>query len=274
MLPFFFFYSPAEKISVDLNEVEDYAVFANILLAAILLSGITYAALSFHLLRRHQAKIEDNFSYTEGISLQWLRVCIIAMALIFLTAAIVIVMRDVFHFSFPFNPEFAFYLLMISFILYVGYFGIRFENILYSPSPASMGTQEAPAEKYVKSGIRAEEAREGYQKLLRYMEKEKPFLQPKLSLTALADCLGMSTNQLSQIINQQAGVHFHDFINSYRMQEFIKLAEMNKHYSLLALAFEAGFNSKSSFNLVFKRQTGLSPSQYLASKASTPQERL
>ncbi|MGC9332473.1 MAG: helix-turn-helix domain-containing protein, partial [Bacteroidales bacterium] len=74
-------------------------------------------------------------------------------------------------------------------------------------------------------------------------------------------------NQLSQIINQQAGVNFYDFVNKYRIEEFLHIAKKNKNFSLLAMALDAGFNSKSSFNYIFKKQKGLSPSQYLAKKA-------
>ena len=82
------------------------------------------------------------------------------------------------------------------------------------------------------------------------MATEKPYLEPKLSLAQLADSLGVLPNHLSQIINQYEGKNFYDFVNSYRVDEFIALAkkDTNKNFNLLGLAFEAGFNSKSSFN--------------------------
>jgi AraC-like DNA-binding protein len=95
------------------------------------------------------------------------------------------------------------------------------------------------------------------------MEEKKPYLNPKLSLQELAQNLDISSNRLSQIINQQAEVNFHDFINQYRIEEFLRNAKSNKNYSLLALALDAGFNSKSSFNHIFKKQKGISPSLYL-----------
>ncbi|MCK4735219.1 MAG: AraC family transcriptional regulator, partial [Methanophagales archaeon] len=59
-------------------------------------------------------------------------------------------------------------------------------------------------------------------------------------------------------------MNFHDFINKYRVEEFKKLAKESPHYSILALAFEAGFNSKSSFNSNFKNHTGETPSHYIS----------
>jgi len=96
------------------------------------------------------------------------------------------------------------------------------------------------------------------------MEEKKPYLNPRLSLSDLSRELDISSNQLSQIINQQAGVNFHDFVNKYRVDEFLQNANSNKSFSLLALALDSGFNSKSSFNYIFKKQKGISPSQYLS----------
>ncbi|MFC2443179.1 MAG: helix-turn-helix domain-containing protein, partial [Capnocytophaga ochracea] len=72
-------------------------------------------------------------------------------------------------------------------------------------------------------------------------------------------------NHLSQIINQYEEKNFYDFVNSYRVEEFITLAkkDIDKNFNLLGLAYEAGFNSKSSFNQVFKKITGKTPSEFV-----------
>jgi len=77
--------------------------------------------------------------------------------------------------------------------------------------------------------------------------------------------LGVLPNHLSQIINQYEEKNFYDFVNSYRVEEFITLAkkDIDKNFNLLGLAYEAGFNSKSSFNQVFKKITGKTPSEFL-----------
>jgi len=124
--------------------------------------------------------------------------------------------------------------------------------------------QKLSSVKYKNSGISAELATKLYEKAMKLMEEQKPYLNPRLSLTDLARQLDISSNQLSQIINQQGGVNFHDFVNRYRVEEFLQNAKSNKNYSLLALALDAGFNSKSSFNYIFKKQKGISPSQYLS----------
>lgn len=270
MSNFFFFYSAAEKRLVDSGQVTDFKTFSIILLVAILFSGLVYAVLSYRLTLRQKHKIEALFSDHEGISLQWLRYCILGIGFVFLSAMMVFLLRDGMGFHFAFNPELIIYTILIGFIFYLGYFGIKHENI-FTNKPETGSWEQADAgttEKYKNSGLTQELSELKYQDLLKVMEVEKPYLQPKLTLSDLAGCFEISPNQLSQIINQQAKMNFHDFVNQYRVEAFLANARKNKHYNILALAFDAGFNSKSSFNTIFKKQKGLSPTQYLAKMAS------
>jgi len=266
MFKFFFLYSASEKIQVDKGEINDFHAFSVVLLIAILISGLVYAVLSYSLTLKYGNKLKERFSFSEGISLKWLRYCIVSIGLFFLLAVIVFLLRDGLNYSFPFNPEYIFYSILIIFIFYIGYFGIKHENIFVNiPLPENGETnQEASITKYKNSGMSAEIASELHEKLLKFMEEKKPYLNPRLSLSDLSRELDISSNQLSQIINQQAGVNFHDFVNKYRVDEFLQNANSNKSFSLLALALDSGFNSKSSFNYIFKKQKGISPSQYLS----------
>ncbi|MCB2196420.1 MAG: helix-turn-helix domain-containing protein [Bacteroidetes bacterium] len=266
MTSFFFFYTAKEKLMVDSGELKDFETFSLLLLIAIFVSGLSYSIFAFRLTIQHKHKIENQFSYHEGISLKWLRYCIISMGLVFLFAVFVFIVRDAMNVSFPFNPEYLFYTIMIALIFYIGYFGIKQENIFIS-NPAITNDEsekKSSTEKYKHSGMKEEVAIQLYEKLLQFMDQEKPFLNPKLNLAELAAKLEITTNQLSQIINQQAGVNFHDFVNKYRIEEFLQRAKTNRTFSLLALALDSGFNSKSSFNYIFKKQKGVSPSQYIA----------
>jgi AraC-like DNA-binding protein len=268
MMNFFLFYSPEEKLMVDRGEVNDFRVFSIVLLMAIFISGLAYSILSYLLTIKHKHRIDRHFSYREGISLRWLRYCILAIGLVFLSAIMVYLLRDLVGIPFRFNPEYIIYTILIVFIFYIGYFGIKHENIFIStpPLPTPGATTANRGEKYKHSGVDHDLARELYEKLVRIMDQEKPYLEPKLSLTELAQRMGISPNHLSQVINQEAKVNFHDFVNRYRVEEFLHMAPEKSHYSLLALALESGFNSKSSFNYIFKKQKGISPSQYLSKK--------
>ena len=118
--------------------------------------------------------------------------------------------------------------------------------------------------KYQRSGLKPDALNQHHQKLLEFMDTKKPYLEPKLNLGDLAKQLEISPNQLSQVINQKEQANFHDFVNRYRIEEFINQAKQNRQYSLLAIALDSGFNSKSSFNSVFKKQKGMTPSAFIA----------
>jgi adenylate cyclase len=96
------------------------------------------------------------------------------------------------------------------------------------------------------------------------MKKELPFLNPGLTLRLLADQLEIHPNQLSWLINDQFDKNFNEFVNSYRIGHFKQLAidPANQHISLIGLAYESGFNSKTVFNTAFKKAEGITPSQY------------
>jgi AraC-like DNA-binding protein len=101
-----------------------------------------------------------------------------------------------------------------------------------------------------------------------FMIAEKPYKNADLSVSDLAEMLGTKPHVLSRIINDSYHKNFRDFVNTYRIEEFIRLANTKefKHYTFLALAQEVGFNSKSTFNLAFKKMTNQSPREYFKSK--------
>ncbi len=270
MSNFFFFYTPQEKLMLIIGEIQDYRTFSIISLVAMLISGLTYSILSYQLTIKHKRKIGNNFSYSEGINITWLRYCILSIALVFLSATVIYIVRDALGVQFSFNVEYIIYMIIIGFVFYIGYFGIKHENIFVNNSQAEKTEVEENnvGEKYKNSAIDPDLADELYRKLLNIMVNEKPYLNPKLNLSGLAQLLEISPNQLSQIINQEAKVNFHDFVNGYRVEEFIQNANENKKFSLLALALDSGFNSKSSFNNIFKKQKGLSPSIFLSKQTN------
>ncbi len=111
----------------------------------------------------------------------------------------------------------------------------------------------------------SEEEKELMTRLLEEMVENKIFKDPDLNISKLAKHLGVKKYILSKLINEHISKSFRDFINEYRINEFIELATSNKYkkFTFLALGYEVGFNSKSTFNLTFKKITGFSPSEYL-----------
>lgn len=105
-------------------------------------------------------------------------------------------------------------------------------------------------------------------KLDTLMKSEKPYRNPELSVADLSEMLGTKSHILSKVINECFEKNFRDFVNKYRVEEFIALANTveYKRYTFLALAQEVGFNSKSTFNLAFKKLTNQNPRDYFKSR--------
>ena len=102
-------------------------------------------------------------------------------------------------------------------------------------------------------------------KLSELMENEKPYLNPDLSLTELAKVLKTNTTILSAVINQRFGRNFNDFINAFRIEEFLKLSKHKdyRNFTILAIAYDCGFNSKATFNRAAKKIKNSSPSELI-----------
>lgn len=262
MIPFFGL-SAAEKIEVFRNNGAGYENFNLVRHAAVITSGILYVILSTVALRQHRKRIASLYSNTEKVNLQWLQYLIFWIAAIWLFVLT--------------HIEELVYGSAVLFVGFIGYFGIRQMGIFGNAVPeektlaavdetGSISILEKP--KYQKSGLSAETADRIHKDLTQIMRDEKLFTQSELSLADLAARLNTPANYLSQVINEREGKNFYDYVNNLRIQEFIRVTgnPENQKYTLQALAEEAGFSSKSSFNRHFKKVTGKSPSEYLQYK--------
>ncbi|MBZ4035562.1 helix-turn-helix domain-containing protein [Flavobacterium sp. 17A] len=262
LMPFFSL-SFEEKLKVFQNEGKGYENLILILYSAILLSGIVYALLSLQKLSKHRKNISDQFSFNEKINLRWLQYLILGSSIIWI---VVIFYEDEYIFSF-----------VVFYLMFIGYFGIKQvgiftnqsvnENAFLTISANENIEIETVSEKvkYEKSGLSNTELQSIHQKLNEIMTNEKLYKNPDLTLTELSQKLNVHPNVLSQVINSAEGTNFYDYINSQRVEEFQKLILLpeNQKFTLLSVAFECGFNSKTAFNRNFKKVTGLSPSEYL-----------
>lgn len=283
MIPFFNL-SSAEKINVYRNKGAGYETLIQVCSIAIIISGIAYVTASLFLLRRYRRSIEDEFSNIEKINLAWLRYLIYGIAVIWIAVI--------------FGDDSIIFGTTVLFVFFLGFFGIRQTGIFTLAHPPIPKLQTLPAEeiakesnipfyqelppdkganqpeitttispkiKYEKSGLGGEQAAKMYKLLAGCMADQKPFADSEITLAALARTLDVHPNHLSQVINSYEGKNFYDYINFHRVEEFKKLALLpdNRNYTLLSLAYECGFNSKTSFNRNFKKVTGISPSEYL-----------
>jgi AraC-like DNA-binding protein len=266
MIPYLF--SSAErKQLINQGLIDDYSTFISVSLFAFIISALSYAVASYRLLKKYNDLTNQNFAYSETIDLHWLKTFIWGMGLTFLIATMIILLENGFGIDFGFNTDLVFFMLIITFIFYLGFSGIRHRNIFSDSSSTEVRIAEPKtAGEYNRSGLKEEDAVKFHESLKELMNFKKPYLEPKLSLSDLANELNISINHLSQIINQYEEKNFFDFVNTYRVDEFKKrvIDPANINYSILAIALDSGFNSKSSFNQVFKKLTGKTPSQYLS----------
>lgn len=113
----------------------------------------------------------------------------------------------------------------------------------------------------------SEELKESKELVSDYFELEKPYLDPDLNLITLSRKLKMSRSQLSEVINEGFGKNFNDFVNSYRVEAVKQMLQdgKQKQLSLLGIAYDCGFSSKATFNRVFKKIAHTSPTEFLNS---------
>jgi len=122
----------------------------------------------------------------------------------------------------------------------------------------------------VEAGLQPREAEALTTRLVAVMDAERPYRQADLTLGDLAERVGTTPHRLSEVLNSQLGVSFYDFVNGYRVREVQSrlVGPDGARLTYLAIALEAGFASKSTFNAAFKKLTGMTPSAFRASRLS------
>jgi AraC-like DNA-binding protein len=219
-----------------------------------------YNTAIYKIVGRHKELIKRSESSIEKIDLHWIQNGIICFVVTFGLMLVLMVMAlmgidtmETFHVLIP---------LIVSFIIFtMGYLGLNQTDIPVIDEELSSPIQ---IRKYEKSTLKDDKADEYVIKIKDYMDKSKPYLDNELSLQKLSDKLCIHTHHLSQIINDNFNQNFFDFINSYRVEEAKRLlcGKETSQYTVLAVAEEAGFNSKTSFNTAFKKFTGMTPSEF------------
>jgi len=235
--------------------------------ACFFLSVTIYSILSFIQIRRHQVHLKDIVSFTsEKITLNWMKI----LSITFYVGYIVIFILggiDIIAGLIPFDPYILTFIFIAFFSFAYSFYAIRQPEMLDYPVAQREEDDiavQAGAEKYAKSGLRKEQAEAYLTKLLSYMDDEKPYLDGDMTIHHLAQKTGIPRHYITEVLNEKYGRNFFTFVNEYRVREVISRINDPKyqHYTILAIAFDAGFNSKSTFNTIFKAYTGKTPSEY------------
>jgi AraC-like DNA-binding protein len=230
-----------------------------------------YLRLSLNIINNHEAWVLRNFSNLKEITLMWLRKLIIYYRLLWVVWVPFVAMFLLF---FRFQLQYlsivlALYLLMLVLVyitLWIGLKGFGRGNIVL------IKAVEEKSENKNFSKLTDQEIQNHIEKINQLMVVEKVYLNENLNLRELAVHLKTDPNLISFILNNHLGGNFYDFVNRYRIEEVKhKLNSADyKHLSLLGIALESGFNSKTTFNRVFKQVMGVTPTEF--QKKTQPKE--
>lgn len=162
-----------------------------------------------------------------------------------------------------FGDPYKFSMHMITFFLYCIMIGLLFfPSILYG----NAAIQKEIKEKYSHSKLTNTEKETILDNLNTFMKGEhKPFLSEKISMAEIAKILKVSTQQISQVVNEKTNLNFNDYVNSFRIEEAKNMLLSNTYSKLTidAIAQKSGFRSKSAFYVAFKKHTGNTPKEYI-----------
>lgn len=220
-----------------------------------------YWALSYYQLNRHQKNIQLINADTAPVNLGWLKLLLGGIALIILLAYIQV----------SFKPQWLPVYLAYGYLaatLVICYCLLAQKEIYPFETPVLIEVEQVinPSKfKEDKKRLINQQTEALKNKLEHLMQTGKVYLDNELSLPQLAELMDATTHELSYVLNEGLGVNFFQYINKHRVEEAKQLMLSNeyKHLNLLGIAYRAGFNSKTTFNTTFKKDTGLSPTEFI-----------
>jgi AraC-like DNA-binding protein len=257
-------------------DFDGFFSFRIVYAGAFFLSITAYSVATFIEIRNHQKRLRELVSYSSGkITLQWLK----GLSITFYAGYFIMFIFggvDIFTGFMPFDPyETSFIGLTILAYLFT-IFGFHqpsiFEEVVRVHIPVvELKLEDDGQKKYARSGLKKKDIVRYLKMLENHLEEEKPYRDRELTIFDLSDQLQIPRHFLSEVINEQLGKNFYTLVNEYRIEEVKKrmVDPAYKHLTILAIAYDAGFNSKSSFNTIFKQKTGMTPSEYLKSFNAT-----
>ena len=241
-----------------------------VFMGAHVVQTVAYIFASYKFIHKKEKELKDLSSEVFVVKkLEWLNAFSLYFSIYFLLYFIVVVLLTFIN-SYQVQVDYLLLLITSISIYAIGYSAISNPEIFKAlPDLQSFeGHKDSP----VRASGNSNRFPELKDKLIQYMDSNKPYLKSDLKISELADALAVPAYHLSQVINDEFLVNFYDFINKYRVEEAKKLLiEDNRNYKILAIAYEVGFNSKATFNRVFKKFTDLTPSEF-KEKFSSPSD--
>jgi AraC-like DNA-binding protein len=258
LLPFYFQSGEAKLVSVG-SYFDYWARWSYIRSTTLIVQFVIYLSLIAWMLVAYSRKLKQQTLPGEASVLFQVRFMLAALTALWVFGSLKFVLTIIFPAS---NTETVDLLVPASlsvFVYAMGYIGLRRPEVL-------TGMEDLPSSprRYERSTLTLERSDAYLQRLLDLMNREKPYMSGELTLQKLAKTLAISPHHLSQMINEQLNQNFFDFINLYRIEEAKKMLAdpAKRHYSILAVSEEVGFNSKSAFNTAFKKHANMTPSEF------------
>lgn len=228
-------------------------------------SLIGYLIISIYLTVLHKKVITSTHSNVDEISLGWLTQI---LAFLFLIITLDVVNQSIGISMFPKGMQ-LFYiiqlLVILSLVTSIVYKGLKYPELFKGITREEIDiVHQDTSEKYKSSSLSTEDLQSYREKLEEIFDNQKPYLDPELTLNELAGMIGVTSRNLSYIINSQFEMKFSDLINKYRVIEAVRIFEENNDpkQTILEVVYEVGFNSKSSFYLAFKKNVGKTPKEF------------
>ena len=238
--------------------------FNKIYYLLVVISLFIYWVFSIRLILNHRKIIPFYFSnYTRKNTLSWLIFVVLLFLFLFVADFFMSSLIRLFNVEFFSNLSISTNLTIFTFIIL--FFGIN-QTVIFKKEEL-VANNEKPEEqgKYKRSSLKEEQIEEINQKVSSYLTTKKPYLNTEFSFQMMVEDLGISRHILSQVINAGQNKNFYQLINEFRVKEVKeKLNDQKyKNLTILGVAFECGFNSKTTFNRIFKDETGMTPSNYI-----------
>ncbi|MBN3034562.1 MAG: AraC family transcriptional regulator [Bacteroidales bacterium] len=231
-----------------------------------------YIVCSLFVLIRHGRTVREYFANTEKKDLRWMRWLITGLLIYISIYYIRWMIETVFQIDIPMYTLNFLPAMLTVYVFIMGFFGYRQTGIFFDDPakrkarPVSLPyTGNPETGKYEKSGLTDEERRSLTLRLRELMKTRKPYLENDLSINELAGMLDTTLHKLSQTINESFHQNFYDFINTYRIEETKRMLKQpeTEQYTIISIAYDCGFSSKSSFYNAFRKNTGITPGAYL-----------
>ncbi|MEP7319671.1 MAG: helix-turn-helix domain-containing protein [Panacibacter sp.] len=254
-----------EKINL-LRSIKQRAIpiYVFVIAALMMLHFCVYAIISLKLIRQYRQLASDHFSDEQKVNLSWL-----SSTIIFFIALFIFSVVNSFIGSASLANYYYFSLTLLIAAIFIFINRVLFKALkkpaIFSWVAEKEIKQVQPIMEKVAAEITVTETdAKNLELLIELMQNRKPWLEPELTVDTLAQQISMRPKELSRLINENLHQNFFDFINRYRIDEAKRLLTnpADKKITVLEVLYEVGFNSKSSFNTLFKKYTGITPSEF------------